>query len=197
MKPALIIFVRNPVLGKVKTRIAASIGDEKALAVYKFLLEHTKYITEGLPVARFVFYADEIVKNDLWLGYEKCLQGGIDLGERMNNAFEDIFVKGFKKIIIIGSDCYALDEQLISDAFLKLEKYEIVIGPAADGGYYLMGMQSPFKNLFQDITWSSNSVFDETINQIQQQKLSFYLLPLLNDVDEAMDITFDYQNLQA
>ena len=86
---------------------------------------------------------------------------------------------------------------MISDAFLKLEKYEIVIGPAADGGYYLMGMQSPFKNLFQDITWSSNSVFDETINQIQQQKLSFYLLPLLNDVDEAMDITFDYQNLQA
>ena len=192
MHAALIIFVRNPVLGKVKTRIAATIGDEKALAVYKHLLQHTKNITEHLPVTRFVFYADEIAINDLWNGYEKCLQSGSDLGERMSNAFECLFEKGFTKIVIIGSDCYELDEQMISGSFLKLNEYEIVIGPATDGGYYLLGMQSPFKNLFENITWSSNSVLNESKKQIEQQNLSLFLLPLLNDVDEEKDITFDY-----
>ena len=192
MHAALIIFVRNPVLGKVKTRIAASIGDEKALSVYKHLLQHTKNITEHLAVIKFVFYADEMAINDLWNGYEKCLQSGIDLGERMSNAFECLFEKGFTKIVIIGSDCFELDEKMIAAAFLKLNEYDIVIGPATDGGYYLLGMQSPFKNLFENITWSSDSVLRETIKKIEQHKLSFFLMPLLNDVDEEMGITFDY-----
>ena len=193
MKSAIIIFVRNPVLGKVKTRIAAEIGDENALALYKYLLQHTKDITEGLPVTRFVFYADEIITNDLWNGYEKCLQSGIDLGERMSNAFECLFEKGFTKLVIIGSDCFELDEQMITAAFFKLDEYEIVIGPATDGGYYLLGMQSPFKNLFENITWSSNSVFNETIKKINQHNLSVCLLPTLNDVDEAIDIPITIQ----
>ncbi len=192
MQPALIIFVRNPVLGKVKTRIAATIGDENALAVYKHLLQHTKDITGGLPVTKFVFYADGVTANDFWNGYEKCLQCGIDLGERMRNAFEWVLEKGYDKIIIIGSDCFELDEKIISVAFLKLDEYDIVIGPATDGGYYLLGMQSPFKNMFENITWSSGSVFNETEKQIEQQKLSLFLLPLLNDVDEEKDITFTW-----
>jgi hypothetical protein len=192
MVPALIIFVRNPVLGKVKTRIAATIGDENALAVYKYLLQHTKYITESLAVAKFVFYADGVTANDLWNGYEKCLQSGTDLGERMRNAFEWVLEKGYDKIIIIGSDCFELDEKMIAAAFLKLNDYDIVIGPALDGGYYILGMQSPFKNLFENITWSSSSVLNETNKQIEQQKLSLFLLPSLNDVDEEKDITFDY-----
>jgi len=192
MKSALIIFVRNPLLGKVKTRIAATIGDENALVIYKHLLQHTKNITESLPVTKFVFYADEVTTNDLWNGYEKWLQSGTDLGERMSNAFESLFKKGFTKIVIIGSDCLELDEKMILDAFLKLNEYEIVIGPATDGGYYLLGMKSPFKNLFENITWSSNSVFNETIKQIEKRNLTLFLLPILNDVDEEKDITFDY-----
>jgi len=193
MKSALIIFVRNPVLGKVKTRIAAAMGDENALAVYKYLLQHTKDITNGLPVTRFVFYADEIAINDLWNGYEKCLQSGSNLGERMSDAFECLFEKGFTKIVIIGSDCFELDEKMISGSFLKLNEYEIVIGPATDGGYYLLGMQSPFKNLFENITWSSDSVFNETVKQIQQHSLSSYVLPTLHDVDETIDIPISIQ----
>ena len=192
MKSALIIFVRNPLLGKVKTRIAATIGDENALVIYKHLLQHTKNITESLPVTKFVFYADEVTTNDLWNGYEKWLQSGTDLGERMSNAFESLFKNGFTKIVIIGSDCLELDEKMILDAFLKLNEYEIVIGPATDGGYYLLGMKSPFKNLFENITWSSNSVFNETIKQIEKRNLTLFLLPILNDVDEEKDITFDY-----
>ncbi|CAN5640482.1 TIGR04282 family arsenosugar biosynthesis glycosyltransferase [soil metagenome] len=194
MKSALIIFVRNPVLGKVKTRIAATLGDENALAVYKYLLQHTKDITEGLPVTRLVFYADEITTNDLWNGNEKYLQSGSDLGERMSNAFEWVLEKGYDKIIIIGSDCFELDEKMIVDAFLKLNEYEIVIGPATDGGYYLLGMQSPFKNLFQNITWSSKNVLNETIKQILQHNLSSYLLPALNDVDDEKNITFKWEH---
>jgi len=192
MKSALIIFVRNPLLGKVKTRIAATIGDENALVIYKHLLQHTKNITESLPVTKFVFYADEVTTNDLWNGYEKWLQSGTDLGERMSNAFESLFKKGFTKIVIIGSDCLELDEKMILDAFLKLNEYEIVIGPATDGGYYLLGMKSPFKNLFENIIWSSNIVFNETIKQIEKRNLTLFLLPILNDVDEEKDITFDY-----
>lgn len=194
MKSALIIFVRNPVLGKVKSRIAATRGEENALAVYKYLLQHTKIITAGLSVTKFVFYTDEITTNDLWNGYEKCLQSGNDLGERMSNAFEYLFEKGFTKIVIIGSDCFELDEKMISNAFLKLNENEIVIGPATDGGYYLLGMQLPFKNLFENIVWSSDSVFNETIKQIQQHKLSLYLLPELSDVDEEKDITFKWEH---
>lgn len=88
MKSALIIFVRNPILGKVKTRLAITIGDENALAVYKQLLQRTKDITADLLVNRLVFYTDEVTANDLWNGYEKCLQSGADLGERMRKAFE-------------------------------------------------------------------------------------------------------------
>jgi len=192
MKSALIIFVRNPILGKVKTRIAASIGDENALVIYKHLLQHTKNITESLSVTKFVFYADEVTTNDLWNGYEKCLQSGSDLGERISNAFKFLFEKGFNKTVIIGSDCLELDEKMILYVFLNLNEYEIVIGPATDGGYYLLGMKSPFKNLFENITWSSNSVFNETIKQIEQKNLTLFLLPILNDVDEETDITFDY-----
>lgn len=192
MKSALIIFVRNPLLGKVKTRIAVTIGDENALVIYKHLLQHTKNITESLPVTKFVFYADEVTTNDLWNGYEKWLQSGTDLGERMSNAFESLFKNGFTKIVIIGSDCLELDKKILSDAFLNLNEYEIVIGPATDGGYYLLGMKYPFKNLFENIIWSSNIVFNETIKQIEKRNLTLFLLPILNDVDEEKDITFDY-----
>ncbi len=192
MQTAIIIFVRNPILGKVKTRLAATMGDENALAVYKHLLQHTKEITVDLPVKKFVFYADGVTANDLWNGYEKCLQNGKDLGERMRNAFEWVLEKGYDKIIIIGSDCFELDEKKILAAFLKLNEYDVVIGPATDGGYYLLGMQSPFKNMFENITWSSDGVFDETLKQIQQKKLSVHILPTLNDVDEEKDINFTW-----
>lgn len=189
---ALIIFVRNPVLGKVKTRLATTLGEEKALAVYKHLLQHTKNITQNLPVAKFVFYADEINTNDLWNGNDKYLQKGNGLGEGMKNAFEYLFANGFKKIIIIGSDCFDLTEEILSNAFLQLNEKQIVIGPATDGGYYLLGMQSPLKDLFENKAWSSDTVFNDTIKQIRKNNFSVYLLPALNDVDEERDITFNY-----
>lgn len=191
-KKALIIFVRNPVLGKVKTRIAASIGDNKALAVYKHLLQNTKDMVSELDVIKHVFYADELNQNDLWNGNEKHQQIGDGLGQRMKNAFKYLFEKGYTKILIIGSDCYELTSDILHSAFEKLDHSATVIGPASDGGYYLLGMRSPYLFLFDNIKWSTDIVFYQTLGIIRENNLSLSLLPQLTDVDEAKDITFTY-----
>lgn len=192
MKQALIIFVRNPVLGKVKTRLAATVGNKKALAVYKHLLQHTKDIIRNTTAEKFVFYADDINENDLWNGYKKRLQHGNNLGERMHHAFAYLFEQGYKTICIIGSDCYELTSEIIAAAFKQLDLSDIVIGPATDGGYYLLGMQAPLKNVFENIGWSSEQVFAKTKKIMDQYNYSYSLLPVLNDVDEEKDITFTF-----
>ncbi len=188
MKNALLIFVRNPVLGKVKTRLAATIGNEKALLVYSHLLQHTQTITATLPATTFVYYADFINEDDVWNGYEKRLQSGNDLGERMKNAFSQIFNTGYSNICIIGSDCYELSSKIITEAFTALEIYNTLIGPASDGGYYLLGMQHPLKDVFSKIEWSTKNVFNETLNRINALSLTYHLLPQLNDIDDEADL---------
>lgn len=185
---ALIIFVRRPVLGKVKTRLAATIGDENALLVYRHLLVHTKSVIQELAVNKFVFYADEIDIDDLWNGFEKHLQAGSDLGERMKNAFQVMQKKGFKQIVIIGSDCLELDTQILNTAFKALEKTDVVIGPAKDGGYYLLGMKNDHSFLFDISSWSTGAVYADTINLLNINKLTYTALAKLNDVDTQEDL---------
>ena len=189
---ALIIFVRNPVLGKVKTRLAATIGAKNALTVYRHLLQHTKNITENLPVTKFVFYAGEINNNDIWNGYQKQLQYGNDLGERMANAFKELFKNGFKKICIIGSDCLELDTEILNAAFTALSNTDIIIGPATDGGYYLLGMQKDCTVVFTKNNWGESSVYDTTIAIIKENNLQYLPLKMLNDVDTAEDLPEDF-----
>ena len=188
MKNALIIFVRNPVLGKVKTRLAASIGNEKALQVYVHLVQHTKNIAAQSTATKFVFYADYVNDNDVWNGYEKKLQTGNDLGEKMQHAFTEVFNNGYSNICIIGSDCFELTTEIITEAFENLCLCKTVIGPASDGGYYLLGMQFPFKDLFSGIKWSTTDVFIETINKINKQSFTCHLLTWLNDIDDENDL---------
>ncbi len=194
MKQALIIFVRNPVLGKVKTRIAKTLGEENALKLYKKLLAHTQLTIEDIACDKYIFYADEVNKNDDWSNdlYYKEQQVAEELGERMSAAFEKIFGKGYNKVLIIGSDCYELTTGIIEEAFAALEKNAVVVGPAKDGGYYLLGMKKFNSTLFESKAWSTNSVLQDTLKQCTQLTLSYYLLPLLSDVDEATDINFEY-----
>jgi uncharacterized protein len=188
-KKALIIFVRHPQLGKVKTRIAAKLGEQKALDIYKKLLDHTFTITSTLELTKFVFYEGQITENDLWDNCNKVLQTfTTDLGLKMHDAFNWVFNKGFNQICIIGSDCYELNQAQIENAFLALNKTDVVVGPATDGGYYLLGLQKPNKDLFTNIKWSSSTVLASTLLKAEQQKLMVTLLPTLNDVDEAEDI---------
>ncbi len=194
LKKAIIIFVRPPVLGKVKSRIAATIGEERALNVYEKLLAHTHKICSALTCDRYVFYADEIVQEDCWEKtlFTKYVQTGSDLGDRMQHAFEMIFSKGYNQVLIIGSDCYELDTPLLETAFTALENDKVVIGPATDGGYYLLGLQQHLPFLFRKISWSTSTVCTETINRCRQQQLSIHILPVLTDIDEEKDIPFTY-----
>jgi rSAM/selenodomain-associated transferase 1 len=190
MENALIIFVRNPELGKVKTRLAADVGDENALLIYKKLLQHTFEITQQSQAHKFIFYADKIEPDDMWQqeNYFKLLQDEKDLGNRMQSAFENIFKKGYNKVCIIGSDCFELSADMIDKSFANLATYDLVIGPANDGGYYLLAMRNEVKDVFKNIDWSTERVFQQTIDIIQQKKYSYTLLDILNDVDTVTDV---------
>ena len=184
----LLIFTRNPELGKCKTRLAAKIGDDAALEVYKFLLKRTVAFTRSLDCGKFVYYSEDIWENDIWDNqlYQKKLQQGDDLGKRMENAFKDGFDSDFKKIIIIGSDMYDLSQTDLEVAFSTLDTHDYVIGPAEDGGYYLLGMKVENPKLFQDKEWGTASVLSDSLKDLAKENL--FLLPEKNDVDHYEDI---------
>ena len=189
-KECLLIFAKNPQIGKVKTRLAASVGDKRALEVYRQLLRLTKQAADPLDIPRQVWYTNHITDNDLWSadGYTKHQQEGRDLGRRMQAAFRQAFDKGFKKVVIIGSDCPEISTSLLRQAFVQLKTHEAVIGPAADGGYYLLGMSQFFPKLFELKEWSTASVYARTAEQLRNKEISYALLPKLNDIDTEADL---------
>lgn len=188
-KNALIIFTRNPELGKCKTRLAQTIGNEAALNIYKHLLNHTSCITKNVNADKFVFYSENMIENDIWdtSTFTKKLQKGNDLGERMMNAFTEIFNLGYHNVIIIGSDLLDLNTEIIDEAYNNLETLNYVIGPAKDGGYYLLGMNTLNTILFENKIWGSSSVLKNTLEDLQSK--SVFLLEELNDIDTFEDIT--------
>ncbi|MEO6949721.1 MAG: TIGR04282 family arsenosugar biosynthesis glycosyltransferase [Ginsengibacter sp.] len=186
---ALIIFVKNLIAGRVKTRLAATMGNDAAMDIYKQLLLNTHNIIRSFEADKFVFYSDfmedDIWKNDL---FQKKLQGGNDLGERMENAFKNLFTIDYKKSIIIGTDCPEINGNILKNAFKKLDDFDVVIGPATDGGYYLLGIKKEHPFLFRDIKWSTNEVMNQTIELCKRNQLSYFLLPELSDIDEEKDL---------
>lgn len=191
----LIIFTRNPELGKVKTRLAKDVGDITAFKIYNFLLEHTVSVTRNLAVSKEVYYSEAIAENDIWKPeiYSKNLQKGKGLGERMKNAFEEGFKNGYRNIIIIGSDLYDLHQEDLEKAFKLLQEKDAVIGPATDGGYYLLGMNQLFPEVFQKKEWGTSSVLEETLKDLKEKKIG--LLEARNDVDYYSDIK-DHKDFQ-
>lgn len=190
MKTALIIFVRHPELGKVKTRLAKVIGDHKALSVYNLLLDHTRQITIPLNCRKFIYYTDQVIEHDIWTlpGYTKRQQFGEDLGARMSNAFKELFEQGFERVMIIGSDCYQLQTTVLEQAVNALADNDVVIGPTFDGGYYLLGANRYVPELFTDKAWSTDQVTNQTIATVTRLALTYGLLQKLHDVDEAADL---------
>ncbi|OAB79829.1 TIGR04282 family arsenosugar biosynthesis glycosyltransferase [Cochleicola gelatinilyticus] len=187
-KNALIIFTRNPELGKCKTRLAATVGDESALKIYEFLIQHTVSITKLANADKFVFYSENVQNNDQWenMIYSKTEQVGEDLGARMYHAFADVFRRGYENAIVIGSDMYDLSTQDLNEAFSALENNEFVIGPAEDGGYYLLGMKHLTASVFRNKTWGTNTVLEETLKDLKDH--SVCKLSIRNDVDYYEDI---------
>ncbi len=186
----LIIFAKNPVLGKTKTRLAKTIGHENALKIYLHLLEHTAKETLKVPVTRHIYYASFIEKDDIFPDGEfiKNIQKGGDLGERMYEAFKDLFGQWAEKVVIIGTDCPELTGDIMNDAFAKLDHTDAVIGPAEDGGYYLLGFKNLKKDFFINKQWSSENVLLDTILDFNKLDLKYELLTPLNDVDYEKDL---------
>mgnify|MGYP000852599344 FL=1 len=190
-KKLLMIFVRNPELGKVKTRLAKTVGDKRALEIYNDLLQYTRDVSTNCTSEKAVFYSHFIDDFDGWSNvvYQKFVQeGGNDLGVRMHNAFKLAFEKGYDSVVLIGSDCLELSTNDIEEAFFSLEKKDVIVGPAKDGGYYLLGMNKLYHQLFENKTWSSENVLLDTLLDIENLNLTYQLLDTLSDVDYEQDL---------
>ncbi len=187
-KNLLLVFTRNPELGKVKTRLAKTVGNATALKIYIFLLKRTRDIAVKVAADKAVYYSVKIRENDIWDAsiFQKHQQVGEDLGIRMLHAFKNGFKAGYEKVIIIGSDLYDLTSETIENAIIALENNEVVIGPAEDGGYYLLGMNSLEEKIFKNKDWGTETVRKDTLEDLKDKKV--FLLGELNDVDVFEDI---------
>ena len=188
-KNLVLIFTRNPELGKVKSRLAKDVGENAALAIYKFLLNHTKNVTQNLLVDKQVWYSENVTENDIWDAkiYDKYEQLQVnDLGKRMEQAFKLGFERGYEKIVIIGSDLYDIEGRDFYKAFEALNSNEAVIGPAADGGFYLLGMKRMIPEVFENKNWGNDTVLKSTLKDLE--KYTFTQLEEKNDVDYLSDI---------
>ena len=187
-KNLLLVFTRNPELGKVKTRLAKTVGNATALKIYIFLLERTRDISVKVSADKAVYYSVKVRENDIWDAsiFQKHQQVGEDLGIRMLHAFKNGFKAGYEKVMIIGSDLYDLTAETIENAFIALENNEVVIGPAEDGGYYLLGMNSLEEKVFKNKDWGTATVKKDTLEDLKDKKV--FLLAPLNDVDVFEDI---------
>jgi rSAM/selenodomain-associated transferase 1 len=186
------IMIKYPEPGKVKTRLAKDLGSEKAAHICRQTVElvMANTIPVNFTYDRIVFYDSAERQNDfaVWLpGEQLLLQQGADVGERMDNAIRDLLKMGAKKAVITGADIPELTAPIIREAFAALDDADIVIGPAKDGGYYLIGMKSPHPEIFQGIPWSTGKVFEETSRIIEKLHLSCRSITTLSDLDTADD----------
>lgn len=196
MKERLIIFTRYPEPGKTKTRLIPVLGEEGAATLQRQMTESTlaevKKVSRFYPSSMEVHFAggNEQLMQD-WLGssiiYRRQTEG--DIGCRMASAFQESFEAGIDSIVLIGIDCPDLNAQLMVQAFQALDRHDLVLGPARDGGYYLIGLRRLVPELFIGISWSTNEVLQQTQNIIQRLELAVAYLPLLSDIDRPEDLS--------
>ena len=186
---ALLIFTRNPVPGKCKTRLAATIGEKAALDIYVFLLQHTAAQCARLQgVRKMVYFSDSLGDGTIWDPdiFDYRLQRGTDLGIRMQRAFEDAFKSGYVEVIVFGSDLLDFGTSDLEHAFELLSENEAVLGPAQDGGYYLLGLTRPVPGIFSNKSWGTKTVLKDTLADLANFRTA--LLPVRNDIDQYEDI---------
>jgi rSAM/selenodomain-associated transferase 1 len=186
----LIIFVKAPRPGQVKTRLAEAIGPVAACEAYKQLVRKVLDQVKELATVELRFApddaADEIAE---WLqpGWKALAQGNGDLGERLNRAFDHAFATGSERVVAIGSDCPAVTQADIHLAWNSLRKNDVVLGPACDGGYWLIGLKAPTAGIFENIAWSTSTVLEQTREHLKRTGRSYHLLRELTDVDTEIE----------
>ncbi|MTJ47195.1 TIGR04282 family arsenosugar biosynthesis glycosyltransferase [Dolichospermum sp. UHCC 0259] len=192
----LIIFTRYPEPGKTKTRLIPALGEVGAANLHKQMTEQTIFQVKELQKIIRVsvevrFTGGNLEKMQNWLGndlrYES--QGEGDLGARMERSLINAFNQKAKQVIIIGTDCPDLNSKTLTTAFEQLEIFNLVLGPALDGGYYLIGLKQPIPELFTNISWGTAQVFAKTVETAQKLNLSMGHLPTLADIDRPEDLT--------
>jgi rSAM/selenodomain-associated transferase 1 len=196
-KTAIIIFIKNPDLGRVKKRLAKTLGDEKALDIYKEMLEHTQNITKTLSVDKYLFYDRAKEIHDSWPNdiYNKEVQTSPYMSTRISNAFKKIFTKGYEHVVIVGSDCLELDERMIRLAFRQLEHFDTVVGPTKDGGFYLFGMNTFNSELFKVHSWGTAALASDIIKVIHNLHQTCFMLSELSGVVTADDLNDNLKQL--
>jgi rSAM/selenodomain-associated transferase 1 len=189
-KKALLVFQKNAVRGKVKTRLAASVGEERAFQVYQELLSVTYWEVAQLDGIDVVpFFSEYPEPLPFLLENSPCyqIQSGADLGERMSNAFAWAFSQGYGWVGIIGTDCPELRHETIGKGLGQLKDFDFSIGPAHDGGYYFLAMREFHPWIFENIAWSSSTVLGETIELVENRNMGYSLLEILRDIDTEAD----------
>jgi rSAM/selenodomain-associated transferase 1 len=184
----IIVFAKNCVLGAVKTRLAKTEGDDFAYKVYQRLLDITEHATLAVNSADIHVYFTHMTSSNYWTDQEKFLQSGANLGERMSHAFQQGFSKGYKRIIGIGTDLPDLTEERITQSFELLKNTDTVFGPANDGGYYLLGMNTMIPEIFKNKPWSTDQLLQETLEELKRMGKSVQLMEVLNDIDTIDDL---------
>ncbi|MDY6785923.1 MAG: TIGR04282 family arsenosugar biosynthesis glycosyltransferase [Cyanobacteriota bacterium] len=189
----LIIFTRYPEAGKTKTRLIPILGAKGAATLQRDMTEHTlarvKSCDRPLSV-EIHFSGANFQQMQDWLGeqwtYREQSQG--DLGQRMASAFSTAFADGMERAVTIGIDCPELDANLMNEAFEKLETCDLVLGRAADGGYYLIGLRRDIPALFEDIDWGTSQVLQQTVAIAEAKNCAIAYLPVLQDIDHPEDL---------
>jgi rSAM/selenodomain-associated transferase 1 len=191
VQPEVILFVKYPEPGRVKTRLARTVGDAEAARMYASVAEQNCRVLKALPgreVSMTVAFdpaeAEESVRHWLGADFSYTAQRGEGLGERLAHAFLSAFQRGSSKVLALGSDTLGLEASDIEQAWEALDRADVVIGPAKDGGYYLVGMGRCHTALFENIPWSTPQVFEKTLTRAQATGLSIALLRELGDLDE-------------
>ncbi len=191
----LLYFVKYPEPGKVKTRLAKTLGDREAARIYRELAEENFHIlhslcSQNIEIAIVFDPSEKEQEIKQWFpdADHYLAQQGRALGERLIHAFAFVFQKEYERVITIGSDILGLTAEIILQGFSALENHEVVLGPALDGGYYLIGLNHDHPELFEDIPWSTDAVLDTTIAAVKKTGLAHYLLCALGDLDEIKEV---------
>jgi hypothetical protein len=195
------VFVKLPRPGAVKTRLVPALGAQAAAELYQALAESALAATEpqGGEYERLVYYAprDAAEAMRAWLPAGRLRhQSEGDLGERLADAFFRAFARGARRVAIVGTDVPALDRRVVLDAFAALADAEVVLGPAHDGGYYLIALREPRPELFRGVSWSTSAVLAETVERAGAAGLEVALLPRLRDLDTLADLRAEWPTLE-
>jgi rSAM/selenodomain-associated transferase 1 len=191
---AILMFVKYPESGQVKLRLSADLNEEMVPELYRCFVQDTLATVKKIDACLFVCFlpVDAQKKFQKWLGSTVFFlpQNGADLGERMKNCFSYVFKKGFRRVILIGSDSPDIPETFLHTAFTELQTHDVVLGPSSDGGYYLIGFQNTMftSSVFEDIHWSTSTVFQETLAKIKAANCSVSVLSVWSDVDTITDL---------